>query len=48
MRNTLEGGRTDMIRQVGPEHCFLSEFWTKNGPPKNMRERPASARSRQR
>ena len=33
-RNTLEGGRTDMIRKVGPEHCFLSEFWTKNGPPK--------------
>jgi hypothetical protein len=33
-RNTLEGGRTDMIRKVGPEHCFLSEFWTKNDPPK--------------
>jgi len=23
-RNTLDGGRTDMIRKVGPEHCFLS------------------------
>jgi hypothetical protein len=33
-RNTLEGGRTDMIRKVGPEYCFISEFWTKNGPPK--------------
>ena len=33
-RNTLDGGRTDMIRQVGPEHCFLSEFWTKNQVPK--------------
>ena len=32
-RNTLEGGRTDAIRQVGPELCFLSEFWTKlDGP----------------
>jgi len=32
-RNTLEGGRMDAIRQVGPEHCFLSEFWTKlDGP----------------
>jgi hypothetical protein len=33
-RNTLEGGRTDMIRKVGPEHCFLSEFWTRNQTPK--------------
>jgi hypothetical protein len=33
-RNTLDGGRTDMIRKVGPEHCFLSEFWTKNQGPK--------------
>jgi len=33
-RNTLEGGRTDMIRKVGPEHCFLSEFWTRNQAPK--------------
>jgi Family of unknown function (DUF6282) len=32
--NTLEGGRTDMIRRVGPEHCFLSEFWTRNQAPK--------------
>jgi Family of unknown function (DUF6282) len=32
-RNTLEGGRTDAIRQVGPELCVLSEFWTKlDGP----------------
>jgi hypothetical protein len=32
-RNTLEGGRIDAIRQVGPELCFLSEFWTKvDGP----------------
>jgi predicted metal-dependent phosphotriesterase family hydrolase len=23
-----------MIRKVGPEHCFLSEFCTKNDPPK--------------
>ena len=30
-RNTLEDNRTDLIRGVGPEHCFLSEFWTKNG-----------------
>jgi len=33
-RNTLEGGRMDAIRQVGPEFCFLSEFWTKAGPPR--------------
>jgi hypothetical protein len=33
-RNALEEGRTDMIRKVGPEHCFLSEFWTKNQAPK--------------
>jgi hypothetical protein len=26
-------GRMDAIRQVGPEFCFLSEFWTKvDGP----------------
>jgi hypothetical protein len=30
-RNTLEENRTDLIRGVGPEHCFLSEFWTRNG-----------------
>ena len=23
-----------MIRKVGPEHCFLSEFWTRNQAPK--------------
>lgn len=28
-RNTLEGGRMDAIRQVGPQFCFISEFWTK-------------------
>jgi hypothetical protein len=33
-RNTLEGGRMDAIRQVGPQFCFLSEFWTKVGPPR--------------
>ena len=33
-RNTLEGGRTEMIRKVGPEHCFVSEFWTRNQAPK--------------
>ena len=32
-RNTLEGGRMDAIRKVGPQFCFLSEFWTKIGPP---------------
>jgi len=34
-RNTLEGGRTDAIRKIGPEFCFLSEFWTKNDAPKD-------------
>jgi hypothetical protein len=33
-RNTLEGNRAELIRGVGPEHCFLSEFWTKNQAPK--------------
>src|SRR5437867_1510763 len=33
-RNTLEENRTDLIRGVGPDHCFLSEFWTKNQQPK--------------
>jgi predicted metal-dependent phosphotriesterase family hydrolase len=28
MRNTLEGGRTDAIRKLGPQVCFLTEFWT--------------------
>jgi hypothetical protein len=28
MRNTLEGGRTNAIRTLGPQVCFLSEFWT--------------------
>jgi hypothetical protein len=33
-RNTLEGGRMDAIRQVGPERCFISEFWTKVDEPR--------------
>lgn len=33
-RNTLEGGRIDAIRRVGPQFCFLSEFWTKVSAPK--------------
>jgi len=33
-RNTLEDGRMDAIRQVGPQFCFLSEFWTKVSAPK--------------
>jgi len=33
-RNTLEGGRMDAIRKVGPQFCFLSEFWTKVTAPK--------------
>jgi hypothetical protein len=33
-RNTLEGGRMDAIRKVGPQFCFLSEFWTKVSAPK--------------
>jgi hypothetical protein len=33
-RNALEDGRMDAIRKVGPEFCFLSEFWTKVSAPK--------------
>jgi predicted metal-dependent phosphotriesterase family hydrolase len=33
-RNTLEGGRTDAIRKVGPQFCFISEFWTKLNLPR--------------
>ena len=33
-RNTVEGGRTDAIRKVGPQFSFLSEFWTKVSPPR--------------
>jgi hypothetical protein len=33
-RNTLGGGRTDAIRKVGPQFCFISEFWTKVAPPR--------------
>jgi uncharacterized protein DUF6282 len=29
-RNALQDGRMDNIRALGPEHCFISEFWTKN------------------
>ena len=39
-RNTLEGSRTELIRGVGPEHCFLSEFWTKNQAPKDYAGAP--------
>jgi hypothetical protein len=31
MRNVLEGGRTDAIRKLGPQVCFLTEFWTRTG-----------------
>jgi hypothetical protein len=35
-RNVLsEGGRrADAIRELGPEHCLISEFWTKMSQPK--------------
>jgi len=33
-RNTLGGGRTDAIRKVGPQFCFISEFWTKVALPR--------------
>jgi hypothetical protein len=33
-RNTLEGGRMDAIRKVGPQYCFISEFWTKLSSPR--------------
>ena len=33
-RNTLEGGRMEAIRKVGPQFSFLSEFWTKVTAPK--------------
>jgi hypothetical protein len=33
-RNTLEDRRMDAIRAVGPEFCFISEFWTKVDAPK--------------
>jgi len=29
-RNALQDGRVNNIRALGPEHCFISEFWTKN------------------
>jgi hypothetical protein len=34
MRNIFNDGavRADAIRAIGPEHCFISEFWTKNNP----------------
>jgi hypothetical protein len=35
-RNVLnEGGRqANAIRRIGPEHCLISEFWTKNESPR--------------
>lgn len=35
-RNTLTDGgfRAEAIRKLGPEHCLISEFWTKLDPPK--------------
>ena len=33
-RNTLENGRTDAIRKVGPQYSFISEFWTKLSSPR--------------
>jgi hypothetical protein len=33
-RNTLEGGRTDAIRKVGPQFSFISEFWSKLSSPR--------------
>jgi hypothetical protein len=35
-RNILsEGGRrADAIRNLGPQHCLISEFWTKNDAPR--------------
>ena len=33
-RNTLEGGRTDAIRKLGPQFSFISEFWTKLSSPR--------------
>ena len=34
-RNTLgPGGRVDAIRKIGPEHCLISEFWTKDDAPR--------------
>ncbi len=31
MRNVLEGGRVEAIRTLGPQVCFLTEFWTRAG-----------------
>jgi Family of unknown function (DUF6282) len=35
-RNILTEGarRADAIRKLGPEHCLISEFWTKNQAPR--------------
>jgi hypothetical protein len=35
-RNILSDGgrRADAIRTLGPEHCLISEFWTKNEAPR--------------
>jgi Family of unknown function (DUF6282) len=34
MRNIFNDGgvRADAIRAIGPESCFISEFWTRNNP----------------
>lgn len=31
-RHLLENGGPEVIRQIGPEHCFISEFWTYTAP----------------
>ena len=31
MRNVLEGDRVAAIRTLGPQVCFLTEFWTREG-----------------
>lgn len=35
-RNAFDDGavRVDAMRKLGPEHCFISEFWTKVSSPK--------------
>jgi hypothetical protein len=44
-RNTLEGGRMDAIRRVGPEFCFLSvALWSR--PPMLDRPRGPGRRDR--
>ena len=31
-RHLLENGGPEVIRQIGPERCFISEFWTYTAP----------------